>query len=499
MAGCSWALGGCGSDEAARTRTEGPVVIIGTGFGGSVAAFRLAQAGIDTIVFERGKRWDIQADGNTFPTLAMPDGRSSWLNPDFDLPVIPGRVTVDKYVGVLEVIESSAGNMAVVAGAGVGGGSLIYGGTLVQPTERAFRRSLPAEIDYGEMDAVYYPRARQMLGASVVPEDILEHPNYQWTKTAVAEVDASGLTKSPAPAGFDWDVVRAELRGEVVAALTVGEYAIAGCNSGATNSTGRNYLLLAEQTGRADVRTLHSVQYVEQTTRGYTVHVDHISETGETVEKLQIEAKRVFFAAGAMGTTRLLLRSKARGGLVLGDEVGQSWATNGDSLALRSNTGLMEGVHAGPPAVMASREDDSEITGMEYANGPGSLMATLGMTVLDEHGRITFDEELDDIDFIWPDSAQARVDAAVQGLHDSVNAGNPGSSAMSFGRPNTYHPLGGAVMGQVCDFHGRVLGHSGLYVIDGALIPGYTGARNPALTITALAERAMDDILEKDG
>jgi cholesterol oxidase len=62
----------------------------------------------------------------------------------------------------------------------------------------------------------------------------------------------------------------------------------------------------------------------------------------------------------------------------------------------------------------------------------------------------------------------------------------------------TFHPLGGAVLGQACDGYGRLAGYRGLYVVDSALIPGSTGACNPALTVTALAERCLDDVVTRD-
>lgn len=491
-------LGGCTSDEPVSPRA-GPAVVIGSGFGGSVSALRLAEAGVETIVLERGKRWDIRADGDTFPRFGEFDGRSAWLTETLDLPVLPEPIQVERFVGLLEILDSIERSVCVIAAAGLGGGSLVYGGTLVQPTERAFYASLPRSVDYEAMDTIYYPRARSMLGASVIPADILEHENYRWTRAAIAEVDGSSLLRSPAPAGFDWDVARAELRGDIPAALTIGEYAISGCNSGATNSTGRNYLRQAEHTGLVDVRVLHQVRHLERREGGgYRLFVDRIDESGTVVEELQIHAGVVFLAAGSMGTTRLLLRSRARGGLGVVEALGLHWATNGDSLALRQNIGVTAGPQGGPPILMASREDDDGILGLEYANAGGDLVATLGMAVLDDFGEVAYDEANDDIVYSWPQAAQDRVEAAVGQLHAALDASNPGSSRVSFGRANTYHPLGGAVMERVCDTYGRVFGNPGLYVVDGALIPGYTGARNPALTITALAERALEDIVEKD-
>jgi cholesterol oxidase len=63
---------------------------------------------------------------------------------------------------------------------------------------------------------------------------------------------------------------------------------------------------------------------------------------------------------------------------------------------------------------------------------------------------------------------------------------------------STWHSLGGACMGSVCDLNGRVLGHKGLYVLDGALMPGTTAACNPSMTIAAIAEHAMDQIVKND-
>jgi cholesterol oxidase len=64
--------------------------------------------------------------------------------------------------------------------------------------------------------------------------------------------------------------------------------------------------------------------------------------------------------------------------------------------------------------------------------------------------------------------------------------------------PSTWHPLGGAGMGAVCDFEGRVHGQPGLYVLDGALLPGTAAACNPSMTIAAVAERAMSRIVRSD-
>jgi cholesterol oxidase len=100
-----------------------PAVVIGSGFGGSVAALRLGEAGIDTVVLERGRRWPIRTDGNTFATFEQPDGRAYWLRDRtgeaiLGLPQLEKRI--DRYVGVLEVIEGDSIFIGAVAGVGAG-------------------------------------------------------------------------------------------------------------------------------------------------------------------------------------------------------------------------------------------------------------------------------------------------------------------------------------------------------------------------------------------
>jgi len=104
-------------------------IVIGSGFGGAVAALRLGEAGVRTLVLERGMRWPIRSSQDTFAPSTNPDGRSVWLKTSWG-----GRV-VDRYAGVRDVVE--ADGMTITQGAGVGGGSLVYAATLL-PDARCF-------------------------------------------------------------------------------------------------------------------------------------------------------------------------------------------------------------------------------------------------------------------------------------------------------------------------------------------------------------------------
>ena len=127
----------------ATTAEAVDALIIGSGFGGAIAALRLAQAGINSVVLERGIRWPITKAGDTFCTFQNPDGRAGWLSP-----IATGLdpVPIPIYTGIMELI--TANGITVRNGAGVGGGSLVYNAIELQPTEKLFKKVFPAAISY---------------------------------------------------------------------------------------------------------------------------------------------------------------------------------------------------------------------------------------------------------------------------------------------------------------------------------------------------------------
>src|SRR3954469_8388923 len=160
-------------------------LVIGSGFGGAIAALRLAEAGVRTVVLERGIRYRVTPAGDTFTTFEIADGRSSWLS-KVATGLDPKPIEVP-YTGVMELIGPTGNtdpsvnngnriispNIIIRNGSCVGGGSVSYNAIMLQPTRELFRQVFPRAINFDELDEVYYPRVRSVLGCSEIPLDIL--------------------------------------------------------------------------------------------------------------------------------------------------------------------------------------------------------------------------------------------------------------------------------------------------------------------------------------
>jgi cholesterol oxidase len=484
------------------TRHERRVVVIGSGFGGGVAALRLAEAGVPVLVLERGIRWPTGPDAETFPHAAQPDERVSWLcSPVFGPLASP---VCEPYTGLLERVRGDG--MDILCGAGVGGGSLVYQGMSLQPSEEVFNANFPEQLDYRRMDRRYYPRVAAMLHLATAPDELIASESYRAARLFGAHVRQAGYPLSKVPMPIDWSYALRELRGEMKPSYTNGDCAL-GVNNGGKHSVDVTYIARGEATGRVTVETLHQVTDVALAQDGrWQVFVDRIDTRGRIQEQKIIATSALVMAAGSPNTTRLLVRAAAKGQIPdMPDGLGANWGSNGDRIYFWTNLGEDLGSPQGGPVVYASRQWDDPASANTVIQAslpplpvnPHSTML-VGYGVSQGRGRFVYDAASDDAMLRWPRDGDA---GAWRHIHERVTriAGPAGTLVdTTLLDTTTWHPLGGASMGTVCDLAGRVLGHRGLYVLDGALMPGNTAACNPSMTIAAVAERAIDDVIAQD-
>lgn len=474
-------------------------LVIGSGFGGAVAALRLGQAGIETVVLERGRRWPITDAGDTFCTYQNPDGRSTWLSPTT---VVFNQTPINVYTGVLDIKVGDGIN--VYRGAGVGGGSLVYNAVSYQPTPELFCQVFPRSIKYQEMDEVYYPRVRSILQPSPIPDEILKTDYYLASRILQEQATKAGLKSRKLDIAVDWDIVRQEIAGQKVASAILGQVYY-GINSGAKKSLDRNYLRMAEATGHVEIRPLHVVTTIEEYQAGrFRVTCNQINEQGVVQYQKSFVCNYLFLAAGSIGTTELLLRAKHNRTLRrLNDQVGKFWGTNGDSVAAIVTSGQTNSTLGGPATIVIEHLDNPiapiVTEQLPFPIVPQGVLAPVALAITKPEGYLTYNPVKQSANLFWPKNSANNQKIAQANLYtyQQMNLANGTSFGRELDFSSTAHPLGGATMNAVCNTYGQVHGYSNLFVVDGSLIPGSTACTNPSLTIAALAERCMDRFLNK--
>ncbi|WP_449657986.1 GMC oxidoreductase [Streptomyces bottropensis] len=494
-----------------------PAIVIGSGYGAAVAALRLGQAGIRTLVLEMGRAWTTPgADGKIFCSTREPDERSMWFKTRTEAPLATFlwldvvNQDISSYPGVLDRVRYA--NMSVFLGRGVGGGSLVNGSMAVTPLQSYFAEQFPT-VDTAEMYSTYFPRARSMLGVNTIDPAWFESTEwYRFSRVSRAHAEKAGLRTTFVPSVYDFGHMRREAAGTAPKSALAGEV-IYGNNHG-KKSLDKTYLAAALGTGNVTIHTMERARGIRRLSDGtYVVTVDRIDDTGAVVETKEYGCTYLFLGAGSVGTTELLVRARAKGTLpALHASVGAGWGSNGNVMLGRANH-LWDTVGANQSTMPVMGIDDWANTAnpvfAEIAPLPTGLehwvSLYLAITKNPERASFTYDAASDSAKLGWSAAQSAVSSSMAKKLFDRINSANStmyrydlfGSSNKVFADDFTYHPLGGCVLGRATDDYARVKGYSKLYITDGSLVPGSIGV-NPFVTITALAERTMARVLVED-
>ncbi|MFI7672027.1 GMC oxidoreductase [Nocardia sp. NPDC049526] len=511
------------------------VIVVGSGFGGSVSALRLTEKGYRVGVFEAGRRF---AD-DEFPQTSWRIRRYLWA------PAL-GCYGIQRMTLLKDTF--------VLAGAGVGGGSLVYANTLYEPPDTFFADGQWAHItDWKAELAAHYDQAKRMLGVTVNPaitpadrviaevaQDMGIADTYQRTPVGVFFGGPGRRPGEDVPDPFFGGA------GPDRRACTHCGECMTGCRHNAKNTLVKNYLYLAEQAG-ATVHPLTTVTDVRPLPDGgYQVTT---VRTGRWMRKRRhrFTAEQVVFAAAALGTQQLLHRLRDRGSLPdLSARLGYLTRTNSEELlAVRSRDKSRDFTKGIAITSSVHPDPDTHVEPLRYGKGSNaiSLLTTVmvsgdgarGLGWLRELGRSRRDllrihnprrwsEQT--IGLLVMQSADNSLTAYTRrglfGRRMTTKQGegqpNPAwipaghevarrlaekidgvpaaaTSSSVFNIPMTGHFIGGCAIGDsaetgVVDPYHRLFGYPGLHVVDGSTISANLGV-NPSLTITALAERAM--------
>jgi cholesterol oxidase len=513
------------------------VIVIGSGFGGSVAALRAVEKGYSVAVLEAGKRWRDQ----DLPKTSWDVAKFAW-QPEFEL------------LGIQRVRYLD--DVIVLSGAGVGGGSLVYANTLYYPHDKFFQASTWSYItDWKAETAPYYDLAQRMLG--VMPSPYMDTDGDRIVKSVARDMQRPYVR---APLGIYFGTPGVEVEdpyfgGEGpsrTGCISCGACMI-GCPHNAKNKLTANYLYLAEQRG-AVIRELNYVDSLKPLEGGgYEVHARHPGLGGHVrrkADRFRYTAEHVVVSAHAYGTAHLLLEMQHEGHLdKLADTAGKVARTNSEALiSVQRAEGDFkkhpEQHHfmPGTSAVTAAIQADEESTmGPVYYNVGSDAMALLYTAQTDDPGEHPFHAWLkelvrhpgktlsidngrhwsergfnmlcmrdhdDWLDLYWDGRLRSKPGSegappAILEVANEVAArvaekmgGRPAQTWFAVAdRATSSHFIGGMIMGDTpdqgpIDPYQRVFGHPGLHVMDGSVIPANPGV-NPSLSIVALAERAM--------
>lgn len=527
---------------------EYDAIVVGSGFGGAACACRLAEAGKKVLLLERGRRWDPkdyprELSDNWIWNSCSPEKHNGWIDLRF------------------------FGDMTVAQGAGLGGGSLIYANVSIEAKPETFAEGWPKEITYQELKP-YYDIAGKMMGVQTIPDNQVPERFRVMRDGAKAMGYGDRHQKVELAVTFnpDWSYQQDDPFNDSQSKTWVNQFGKTqgtcvhcgncdiGCQVQAKNTLDLNYLAQAEARG-ASIRTSHLVSHVQPIAGGYSVHFENIS--GGKKVKGFVTAAKVILAAGSLGSTEILLRSRDEFHSLpkLSSKLGSGWCANGDFITpaihenrevnptqgptISSAIDLLDGVYkdqklfiedGGIPDVLGNLIEEKLKNPIFRYFGINKfpLFKVLSKDIRSRNpfrpvmvwfgqakdspdgrmylGRYWYAPWKRKLSMRWDYRRSEKVYQAMASLHQDLARA---TKAVAF-TPATWtalkniitpHPLGGCGMAAsvergVVDHRCEVFEYPGLYVMDGAVVPEALGL-NPSRTILAIAERATKIMLDE--
>lgn len=507
-------------------------IIMGSGFGGSVSALRLSEKGYKVLVIEKGKWYD----NKDFPKTNWNLPKWLWL-PKF------------KFFGIMKMTYFR--HIAILSGVGVGGGSLVYANTLPTPKSNFFTSGSWAKLKNWEEELEpYYKKARTMLGATTNVKLFDSDNRLQDLASAIGKEEAFSPTEVAVFFGEQNKTVKDPFfdgKGPDRAGCNFCGQCMTGCPHNAKNTLDKNYLFLAQQLG-CEIIAEHEIRDIQPRNGGYEITFK--KSTSYFRRKKKLTSKGVVLSGGVLGTTRLLMKLKKKSLPDLSDQLGQMVRTNNEALIFsvttNKETDYTKGVAIGS---IIDVDENTHLEPVRYGRKSGfwrilmwpmvtesNFFKRLGKLIITpftapvkwirtytvkdfakQSSILLFMQTIDStLSFRkgWfrigtkvtkgenpsafiPDAHKlAKKHAEITGAKNVVVL-----SETLTGIPSTAHILGGCVMGRdasegVINENNEVFGYPNMFVCDGSMISANPGV-NPSLSITAISERAMDQIPTK--
>ncbi len=510
------------------------VVIVGSGFGGSVSALRLAEMGLRVAILEQGRRLSTE-------DLDQASRNSKYLT---------WAPSLKRY-GFLA--QNVFRHMGVVRGIAVGGGSVVYAAVLLEPELHFYQDPTWQNLseNWQKELAPHYRTAKKMLGVNENPYKGIQD---EWLEQTAIEMGVK-YRYAPVSQGIFFgnpkqyvDDPLLDGAGPRRRGCNQCGRCITGCAQGAKNSLDYNYLYLAEKKG-VPIISESQVSHIEALSQGYRVHRKHPWKKPQKQQSLT--AKTVILSAGVMGTVEILFasRDKYKSLPNVSTQLGEHVRTNSEAVVsivskdthvnVTHGTTISSHFHADDRTHITQNRFPQSYEFMKFYMGPlidgqnplkrafkvlgyflfQPLKASFSWRAKNWYKRVTVLTVMQQADnqlrFIY---GRSLLSASKFALKTQIASGERSPSfiplanraAQTFAKLShgvaqnnlaeslgnlsvTAHLLGGAVMAEsvehgVIDSKHQVFGHPNLYVVDGSAIPVNVGV-NPSLTITALAER----------